>query len=143
MAGIYPYGKFRFRVECDGLSEYFSEVTGFDANVDVYEYREGSQKTTPLKVSGLRKYGNVTLKRAVSEANATELWDWWTIAADQEPERKSLAITLMDNDGNDVATWNIEEAWPVKYTAPDFNATASEAAVETIELAHEGMTRVV
>ena len=119
MAGSYPYGKFRFRVECDGLSEFFSEV------------------------SGLRKYGNITLKRAVSEQNASELWDWWTIATDSEPERKSLAITLMDNNGADVATWNVEEAWPVKYTAPDFNATASEAAIETLELAHEGMTRVL
>jgi phage tail-like protein len=137
----YPYGKFRFRVECDGLSTLFSEVSGFDANVDSYEYREGAQKTTPFKVAGLRKYGNITLKRAVSKANAKQLWDWWTVATDKEVTRKSLTITLMDNDGTDVASWSVEQAWPVKYTAPDFSATASEAAQEQIELVHEGMTR--
>lgn len=140
-ADIYPVSKFRFKVECDGLTEYFSEVSGFDASVDTYEYREGNQKTTPIKVMGLRKYGNITLKRAVSKANATQLWDWWTIVDGKEVERRDITVTLIDNDGADAAQWTIESAFPTKYTAPDFSATSSEAAIETIELVHEGLKR--
>ena len=138
---MYPVGKFRFSVECDGLSMEFSEVTGFDASVDSYEYREGSQKTTPLKVAGLRKYGNITLKRAVSAANSTEFWDWWTIIDGADVDRRNLVINLIDNAGEVAAVWEVENAFPIKYTAPDFNATSSEAAMESIELVHEGMKR--
>ncbi len=141
VADNYPVSKFRFKVECNGLTEFFSEVSGLDANVDSYEYREGNQKTTPLKVMGLRKYSNITLKRAVSVANATQLWDWWTIADGAEVQREDITITLLDNNGDDAAQWTIESAFPIKYTAPDFNATASEAAMESLELVHEGLKR--
>lgn len=141
-ADMYPVSKFRFKVECDGLTEFFSEVSGFDASVDSYEYREGNQKTTPIKVMGLRKYSNVTLKRAVSTANASQLWSWWTIADGKEAERRDVTVTLLNNDGQPAAQWSIENAFPVKYTAPDFNATANEAAIESIELAHEGLKRI-
>lgn len=140
-ADMYPVSKFRFKVECDGLTEYFSEVSGFDASIDSYEYREGNQKTTPIKVMGLRKYSNITLKRAVSPANATQLWDWWTIVDGKEAERRDITVTLLDNDNKEAAQWTIESAFPIKYTAPDFNATSSEAAIESIELVHEGLKR--
>ena len=91
-ADMYPISKFRFKVECDGLTEYFSEVSGFDASVDSYEYREGNQKTTPIKVMGLRKYSNITLKRAVSTANATQLWD-----TTMNPESRTLLCVTIEN----------------------------------------------
>ncbi len=139
---IYPVSKFRFVVECNGISSFFSEVTGFDASVESTEYREGGRKTTTLKLAGLRKYGNITLKRAVSAANSDELWKWWCIAEEKEAQRQDLTINLLDNNGAVAATWSVENAFPVKYTAPDFDAKSSDAAIETIELAHEGMKRI-
>lgn len=60
----YPHGRFRYKVEIDGLKAGgFSEVTGFDAPVDVMEYREGDMVQTPMKIPGLKKYGNITLKQ--------------------------------------------------------------------------------
>ena len=65
----YPYGKFRYRVEIDGLDAGgFSEVTGFDASIDVMEYREGDMVQTPLKIPGLKKYGNITLKKGLTDS---------------------------------------------------------------------------
>ena len=74
---VYPYTKFRYRLEIDGIDAGgFSEVTGFDSSIDVVEYREGDMVPTPMKVQGLRKYGNVTLKWGLT--SSTVLYDWLT-----------------------------------------------------------------
>ena len=137
----YPYGKFRFRVEIDGLEAGgFSEVTGFDASIDVMEYREGDMAQTPYKIPGLKKYGNITLKKGLTDSLV--MYEWLITGVDGPVDRKTITITSLDEAGQDVASWQVINAWPVKYTAPDFNATSSEVAIETIEIAHEGMTRV-
>jgi phage tail-like protein len=48
----------------------------------------------------------------------------------------------LDNQGNEVVRWNFFEAWPVKWDGPDFNAEGTDVAIETLELAHEGIERV-
>ena len=140
MAG-YPHGKFNSKVEIDGLEAGgFSEVTGFDASIDVIEYREGDMTQTPIKIPGLKKYGNITLKQGLVDSMV--LYEWMTAGLEGDVERKTLTITLLDIAGSPAASWQIINAWPVKYTAPDFNATSSEVAIESLEIAHEGMTRV-
>ena len=140
MAG-YPHGKFNYKVEIDGLEAGgFSEVTGFDASIDVIEYREGDMTQTPLKIPGLKKYGNITLKQGLVDSMV--LYEWMTAGLEGDVERKTLTITLLDIAGSPAASWQIINAWPGKYTAPDFNATSSEVAIESLEIAHEGMTRV-
>ena len=140
MAG-YPHGKFNYKVEIDGLEAGgFSEVPGFDASIDVIEYREGDMTQTPLKIPGLKKYGNITLKQGLVDSMV--LYEWMTAGLEGDVERKTLTITLLDIAGSPAASWQIINAWPVKYTAPDFNATSSEVAIESLEIAHEGMTRV-
>ncbi len=137
----YPYGKFRYRVEIDGLDAGgFSEVTGFDASIDVMEYREGDMVQTPLKIPGLKKYGNITLKKGLTDSLV--MYEWLITGVDGPVDRKTITITSLDESEQPVASWQVINAWPIKYTAPDFNATASEVAIETIEIAHEGMTRV-
>lgn len=136
----YPYGKFRYKVEIDGITAGgFSEVTGFDASIDVMEYREGDMVQTPMKIPGLKKYGNITLKKGLADSMA--LYEWLDAGITGEVERKTITITLLDATESAVASWRVINAWPVKYTGPDFNATSSEVAVETLEVAHEGMTR--
>lgn len=137
----YPYGKFRYKVEIDGLEAGgFSEVTGFDASIDVIEYREGDMVQTPLKIPGLKKYGNITLKQGLT--TSTVLYDWIIAGVNGAVERKTITITLLDEEEAPAASWQVINAWPTKYTAPDFNATSSEVAIDTLEIAHEGMTRV-
>ena len=137
----YPYGKFRYKVEIDGLEAGgFSEVTGFDASIDVIEYREGDMVQTPMKIPGLKKYGNITLKQGLT--TSTVLYDWIIAGVNGAVERKTITITLLDEEETPAASWQVINAWPTKYTAPDFNATSSEVAIDTLEIAHEGMTRV-
>ena len=137
----YPHGRFRYKVEIDGLAAGgFSEVTGFNASIDVIEYREGDMVTTPMKLPGLKKYGNITLKQGL--ADSMVLYDWIVEGINGAVQRKTITITLLDEEESPAASWQVINAWPVKYSAPDFNATSSEVAIESIEIAHEGMTRV-
>ncbi|CAM4473043.1 phage tail-like protein [Paenibacillus endophyticus] len=137
---IDPYRNFRFRVEVEGLEQAgFSEVSGFEATFDVVEYREGNEVITPRKLPGLIKYGNITLKWGTTES--MELYEWIQECAQGTIERKTITIIALDEEGEDVATWQVIEAWPVKYTAPTFNGTGNEVALELIEFAHEGLER--
>ncbi|MCI8294123.1 MAG: phage tail protein [Hespellia sp.] len=137
----YPHGKFRYKVEIDGLEAGgFSEASGFDASIDVIEYREGDMVQTPMKIPGLKKYGNITLKQGV--ADSMVMYEWMIAGVEGEVERKTITITILDETETAAASWQVINAWPTKYTAPDFNATSSEIAIESIEIAHEGMTRV-
>ena len=136
-----PYRNFRFRLEIDGLDAgSFSEVSGFDATMDVVEYRAGDDPAIPpTKLPGLIKYGNITLKWGSSETMV--LYDWLIDITEGTIEKKTVTLTALDEEGSPAASWRCINAWPVKYTAPDFNGTSSEVAIETIELAHEGLTR--
>ncbi|MCB6608864.1 phage tail protein [[Clostridium] symbiosum] len=138
---VYPRAKFRFRLEIDGLEAgKFSEVSGFDAAVEPIEYREGDMAAgTPMKVAGLRKYGTITLKNGVIEGK--DVYGWMEKGTAGEVERKTVTVSLLDEMQNVAAVWKITNAWPAKYSVPDFNADSCEIAVESLELAHEGLVR--
>ena len=143
----YPLTKMNFLVSVDEVSGVaaFSEVTGVDASVDVIEYREGTDAiNSPRKMPGLTKYGNVTLKWGMTENMSFYEWvagitDGSKAAA--EDRVQDVTIHLQDDAHNDIASWTLVNAWPCKYTAPDFNASSSEIAFESVELAFEEMRR--
>ncbi len=137
------YRNFRFKVTVDDIgSAAFSEASGFDATYDVVEYRAGDDSyITPQKFPGLIKYGNITLKRGVSDSNEFYAWIEKGINGGIN-KTETMTIELMDNTGDTaVATWTVRNVWAVKYTGPDLNGNASEIAMETLELAHEGIKR--
>ena len=120
----------------------FSEVSGFEIAVDVIEYREGDHPTTPYKLPGLIKYSNVTLKRGTTDN--LDVYTWikdWVETGSADGLRQEITIYAKDASGLTIATWVLTNAFPVKYSGPDFNATGSEVAFENIELAHEGIKR--
>lgn len=138
---VYPIAKYRYTVNIDGIGVAgFSEVTGYDASIEPTDYREGNMKApTPIKVAGIRKYSNITLKWGVTGSMA--MYNWISGSFEGPVERKTVAISLMNDSEEEVATWQIINAWPTKYTGPEFNATSSDVAIESLELAHEGLTR--
>ena len=136
-----PFRGFNFRVEIDGVARNgFREVTGLDMTTDVVEYRTGDDKIgTVSKLPGLHKYSNITLKNGITMDDS--LWVWRKTVIDKKTERKNGSIILMDEAGEEKLRWNFREGWPTKYTVPTMNATANEVAVETLEIAHEGLTK--
>lgn len=137
-----PYRNFRFRVEIEGIGQAgFSECTFADTSTEAVEYREGNEIPTVRKLSGLTKYGNITLKWGITDSMDLYKWRKQIIDTGAEGARKNIAIVLIDEAGKDKARWDIVQAWPVKYDPADFNAKNNEVAIETLEIAHEGFTR--
>lgn len=134
-----PYRGFNFRLEVDGLTlASFSEVSGLVAEGDAVEYREGADMVNSVrKLTGLRKYGNVTLKRGYTQNK--ELWAWYRNIANGAQDCRNGAIVLMDEAYKDVLRWNFSNAWINKVEAPSFNATGNEVAMESVELICESV----
>ncbi len=139
---IYPYKKFNYKVLIDNSEEAgFSEVSAPDISSEPVEYREGNMAgITPGKQPGILKYSNVTLKRGVTDSKV--FVDWMKTVQEGKVTRKTVVITLLDDAMAEVASWQLEKAWPTKYTAPDVNATSNEVAIESLELVCEGLTRI-
>ncbi len=139
-----PYRSFRFLVEIGGIVQAgFSEVTIPESAQDPIEYREGSDMIpTMRKIPGLIKYGNLVLKWGTTDS--LELYNWRKEIEDGKIEgaRRDIAVLVLDETGSMTARWEFSQAWPSKYNAPDLKASGSEIAIETLEIAHEGMRRV-
>jgi len=148
----YPLTKMNFLVTVDGVNgtAAFSEVTGVEATVDVIEFRQGnSGSLAPVKIPGLVKHGNVTLKFGYTSNNAFKTWIQECVSETRgEMPRSQVQIEMIDINGGapqGVVTqttpggkvWLLSNAWVTKYTAPDLNATTSEVAIESVELAYE------
>ncbi|MBD2450068.1 phage tail protein [Nostoc sp. FACHB-152] len=136
-----PYRAYNFLVEIDGITRAgFRECSGLDSAQDPIEYREGNEKfLTVRKLTGLVKYSNISLKYGITDDQ--ELWEWRTKAVQGAVERKNGSIVLLDDLGQEKMRWNFREAWPTKWTGASFNATANEVAIETFEIAHEGVAK--
>jgi phage tail-like protein len=128
-----------FKVEFQGLSVkegYFTTVSGFSSQADVLEYPEGGQNTFVHRLPTRTKQGNITLKRGVIPDSA--LYEWFQKTTVQV-EPVTLVITLLDTQMKPVKTWNLINAYPVKWTGGDLNASSTEILTESLEIAHNGI----
>ena len=134
-----PFGRFNFRLEIEGVTQAgFSEVSGLSNETEVIEYREGGDKVnTARKLPGLTKYGNLVLKRGVTTDNS--LWNWRKTVIDGAVERRSGSIILLDESRQEILRWNFFNGWPCKWEGPALKAKSNEVAIETLEIAHEGL----
>jgi phage tail-like protein len=143
MATTYPLPKFHFQVKWDpGTRIGFTEVTGLDKQVEAIEYREGSSKDySKIKMPGLHKFSNLTLKRG-TVAKDTEFFDWINEINLNKVTRRDIIISLLDEKHEPVMTWKALSAFPIKVQASDLKADGNEVAIETVEIAHEGLNIV-
>jgi len=127
-------------LEIEGVEQAgFSEVSGFDVTVDPIDYREGTDPTHVRKLTGLTKYGNVTLKWGITDS--LELHNWHRQIVDGDIQRKNIAIIVVNEAGEDKARFEIAEAWPSKFDPTDLSAKGNEVAIETLEICNEGVIR--
>ena|ERR1700744_6702258 len=138
----YPIPVFHFSVSLGGGAPIgFSEVSGLSQEIQAIEYRDGlmSYTTLPLKRPGLKKAGNITLKRGMVQG-AGDLITWFNNNGNPGVDRRDLTITLLNDENNPVFVWSVTQAWPVKLEGPGLKATGNETAIESIEIVHEGIT---
>lgn len=139
---IWPLTKFYFTVSLGSQDSTasFQEVSGLDTETQVVEYRHGDSKTfSTIKMPGLAKFGNVTLKKGIFVKD-NNFWKWYDAIKMNTIKRETVVIKLLDESGSPTMTWTLTNAWPTKITGTDLKSEANEVAVETLELAHEGLT---
>jgi len=143
MATEYPLPRFHYQVDWGGTRLNFTEVTGMDQQVEVIEYRHSDSKDfSKVKMPGMRKYSNLTMKRGKFEGDFGYN-DWIDeIANERATARRDVVIRLMNEKHEPVAVWKAVSCFPVKITAPDLKSDANEVAIETVEVAHEGLSLV-
>jgi phage tail-like protein len=134
-----------FRVTLAGKESIgvFREVSGLGSETEVTEQAGVDAKGRPIihKLPGALKWQNITLKRGITAD--LDLWKWRQQVIDEGPEAARLdgTIELLDAQGKPVTTYKFHQGWPTKLSGPDLNAGSNEVAIETIEIAHEGLER--
>ena len=139
-AAVWPLPKFSFKVQWDSQEMMFQEISGLDIEASTIEYRAGDSKAfSVLKMPGLKKYSDVTMKKGVFKAD-DKSWDWFNEIKMNVIKRKPVTISLLDEAGSPTMVWKLANAWPTKVTGTDLKAQGNEVAVESIVIAHEGLT---
>ena len=141
MADTYPLPKFHFQVEWNGAQIGFTEVSGLDRETEVIEDRHGQSPVYhKTKFPGLTKYSNITLKRGTFKSDR-DFHAFWELGPNfQTIARRDITISLLDETHNPVVVWKVTKAWATKVQSTDLKADGNEVAIETLELAHEGIT---
>jgi len=143
-ARVDPFPKFKFLVEIEGIKRAgFMTVSGLEEETEVREYREGGDQSTVRKLAGLNSYSAITLEQGSTYDK--EIWEWrQKIKRDgAQGNRKPISVIQQNEKGEEVKRWQVFDAWPSKYTAPELDASSSDSAVESIEIQHEGLDLIV
>ncbi|MFM0730572.1 phage tail protein [Paraburkholderia sediminicola] len=138
---VWPLPKFYFSVDIgDQQNLTFQEVSGLETETQVVEHRaDNSKQFATVKIPGITKVGNVTLKKGVF-AKDNHFWAWYSQIEMNTIKQVPVVIRLLDENGNATMVWTLLNAWPTRITGTDLKADGNEVAVETLEIAHEGMT---
>jgi phage tail-like protein len=143
MARTDPLRNFRFRLEIDGITQAnFSDVAIGETTTDPIDYREGNEPSHVRKLSGLTKYGTITLKWGVTDSLELFNWHKQIVAGQIKTNRKQVTIVVLDEAGADKARFVVTDAWPTKYDPSDLSGKGNEVFIELLELVNEGIERV-
>ena len=149
----YPLHVFRFQVDfrddwlkSDGASQdvplcsgAFAECTGLEATMEPKVIKEGGRNYGAIQRAGPVTFATVILKRGMTRSR--DLWTWYQMTTGRRlyTYRLQVTITMFDQSGDGVLSWQLKRALPIKFKAADFNAKASEVGIEELHLAHEGL----
>ena len=136
----WPLPRFYFSVALgDDASAAFQSVTGLSTETTPIEYRHGNSPSFyPIKMPGLGKVGNVTLRKGIF-VNDTKFWRWYDEIKMNTINRRNVTINLLDETGTPKMTWTLNNAWPTKVTGADLQSDGNEVAIESLDIAYETM----
>lgn len=138
-APIWPMPKFRFEVDfgTDQKGVPFQEVSGLDDETQVIDYKIGKSAIfTPVKMPGISKCGNVTLKKGVF-VNDNTFWKWQDEIKMNTIKRRTVVISLLDESGNVSMQWQLKNAWPTKITSTEVKLDGNAVVIDSIEIVYE------
>lgn len=119
----------------------FQEVTGLGAQLEVTTYAEGGLNSHVHNLPLRHTWNRLVLKRGVS--SDLGIWDWYHAGLTQSlGARRDGSITLRNANGDDAMEWEFRGGLIVKWEGPSFNASQASVAIETIEIAHNGLEQI-
>jgi phage tail-like protein len=128
----------RFYVKIDGMATaVFTEMSGLQVETVVTEYEEGGNNGFVHRLPGRTKVSNLTLKRGIVASN--EFFNWYSEILQGKLKYRHVDVLVYDAEGKELAKWSFANAFPVKWIGPQLAADGKNAAIETLELAHEGL----
>lgn len=135
-----PAIAFRFTVKFDRMDPIgFSDCTGLQAEVELLDYAEGGLNTHTWKLPGRTKHGNVTFKRGIVDMRT---WKWFQKIAAGDFDARNCTVCVKDPSGEtDVLEFQLTDAFPVKWQGPELAAGQNNLAIESMEVAHQGLVR--
>jgi len=137
-----PYSNFHFKVSIsDNVSEAaFVEVTGLEVLIERCEYRPAGAGREVVYVPGRATFSPVTLRYGLTDSTA--MWEWMLSAMEGRVQRHNLSIAVLNADGRSQALrWNLARAWPMAWSGAPLHTLGREIAIESLTLAHQGLTR--
>ncbi|MGB7922513.1 MAG: phage tail protein [Pyrinomonadaceae bacterium] len=135
-----PFRGFNFFVEIEGiLTGGFSECSGLQVETETMDYPEGGLNDYVHRFRGRTKYPALTLKHGLTMIDG--LWSWHQDVIQGNVERKNGTIYLLNRMHLPVLWWDFKGGFPTKWTGPDFRADSNSVAFESVEIAHQGLSR--
>lgn len=131
-----PTTNFQFIVNFGGESTTFQEVILPESEIEVIEYREGSDVSSGVrKIPGIIKYSNLVLKRGLIKSS--KLYEWFKQTKQGTLERRDITISILNEEREPFAIWKLTNCWPTKYSSSKLNAKGNEVIIETLEIVTE------
>ena len=137
-----PYRAYNFKLSFeDNITEgHFTEVTGLGVHVERIDYRPAGANNVVLAVPGRVTYPAVSLHFGLTDSLV--MWDWLMTAVDGNVRRRNTTITVLQPNGQqDALRWHLARAWPMEWSGAPLDTLSRQVAIETLTLAHEGITR--
>lgn len=133
-----PYLGLRFSLQLGQIEvAWFRECSPIVIETEMFEYPEGGNNTYTHKLPVRTKYSNITLKRGMDDTQS--LYNWFVKASSGQIVRQNISIIIYDSQQNIKQRWDLQNAYPCKWTGPELKAESGAIAIETLEIAHEGL----
>lgn len=131
--------RYHFSVDWGGNRVDFLEINGLNVEVEAISVRKGnSPEEMEMKIPGLLKYSEVSLKRTIEKGD-NQLFEWIQTKGFGTVERRDIVIKLLNENHEPIIVWKLKNCFPTKYIGPTLISNNSELAMETLVIVHEGM----
>jgi phage tail-like protein len=138
IATTYPIPTYRYRVAVGDQEMAFSAVSGLEVSYETIEYKDGTGGV--FRMPGQSTPVHITLRRGLV-VGKSQLYDWISSISLNQVEKKDISISLTNESGNELlVTWNVSNAFPTKLSAPNFDASSNEVAIEELSLLADAVT---
>lgn len=140
-----PLVGFHFRLDVSGaVTGFFTEVGGLGSETEIIEHKVVNDTGVDFvqKIPGRLKWGDITLKRGITEV--IDMWNWRKLVEDGDiaGARKNGSIMMMNQSLDIIAQWDFTNGWPSKVTGPQLQSDSNAFGVEEMTIVHEGIVRV-